>query len=829
MSYCVSINSLENLPVEETLLINYTVSCSGVWYLYQMATAYRNICASGWTVMYPNHQHPQHSDFPLHLATNGNYSATFAWNYGGIQGISAENFDESHSYLVQLSLLDHNCLNTGEPPGDPTGATGTTGNGGSGGGPTTGSPKIPQVPGGGGPFPGGPSIPAPATGKPGGGGGGPSGTASGPRGPAAGNPKVPAGPTTGGPAGPSAAAPTGPATGGPAGPSAAAPTGPTTGGPSGPSAPAPTAAPAGPTTGGPAGPSAPKPTVPPSGPTTGGPSGPSASAPTALGEPGPGPGQPVLGGIYHEPVNPNLPGAGETGIVTGAEPTLGEIIFTEPLVHPNTNVPYVPKEILSAAPSTNNSTPGPPVDPPGTQQSNYAPVTDWAALENKRVTQFTRPSSSPAGSTENDNLQFYPMHPSPTLPQGQVTNLLPPGGPDLSKPGDVIEGAILGNPESQLVNPSFSPLTEKINTFNTKNIDKTSKLDVIISSSDIIIGESIVISACFSSQQLTKAKMEITIQDNSRSSVVGSTAFLDIGPKKPLTCGVSANSSNYNLGGLIVTCRVSTEDGRLIAIKSNQIIVTDRFNNTSAYSSKVTQSNDVPDKILRHSKATDSAGNPCCVNISLKHNSSTFAILSSKTSQEEFSAVLQTFDTTNDSYSIAMYNAEGSLSDILSGQYLLSGSDLYSDSRYKVGGEEISPETHTAGLELSPISATQQVVVELSPAINNSEKDTFGKLFLKEGFNLREASGELTNVTADTYSVTVSLPYIKESYGLIVNGRAQGTVPSTYSENSVISNELGQATWNNVTLLSGEYYTVVQSKNGVINPFDIPVFNGRLL
>lgn len=123
MSECIRINSIEHLPIESTLLIHYTVLCTGFWDLNQMATAYRNICDEEWTVMYPNFQHPRHTDFPLDIPVAG-YRGVFAWNYDGVYGVSAENFDEAHSYLLQLSIFNFNCLYTGAAP---TGTNSNTG------------------------------------------------------------------------------------------------------------------------------------------------------------------------------------------------------------------------------------------------------------------------------------------------------------------------------------------------------------------------------------------------------------------------------------------------------------------------------------------------------------------------------------------------------------------------------------------------------------------------------------------------------------------------------------------------------------------------------
>lgn len=108
MSYCVNINSTEHLPQENTLLINYTITCSGLWDLLQLDTAYRNVCDDYWTVMYANIQHPRHTDFPISVGVNP-VNATYAWNYGGIQGIGPENFDPNHSYLVQLGIFNSSC------------------------------------------------------------------------------------------------------------------------------------------------------------------------------------------------------------------------------------------------------------------------------------------------------------------------------------------------------------------------------------------------------------------------------------------------------------------------------------------------------------------------------------------------------------------------------------------------------------------------------------------------------------------------------------------------------------------------------------------------
>lgn len=150
MPNCVGISRIDHLPNETTILIRYVIGCTGTWDLEQTLTAYRSVCDTDWTLMSPNYQHPQHTDLPITITSPG-YNATFAWNYGGIPGISSEDFNPSRSYLTQIGLYNLDCYYTGNPSntGTTTGSnTGTTTGGGSntGGGPII-IPIDPALPG----------------------------------------------------------------------------------------------------------------------------------------------------------------------------------------------------------------------------------------------------------------------------------------------------------------------------------------------------------------------------------------------------------------------------------------------------------------------------------------------------------------------------------------------------------------------------------------------------------------------------------------------------------------------------------------------------------
>ena len=114
--------STKHLPKENVLLIHYSVNTTGAWIYTLCHCGYRGVCKNDWTIMIPNHQHPLHTDArvsqPLFVLQSGQ-NGTFAWNYGGIVGVSPQDFASSHSYLVQLTMMDLNVCSGSGPPGGP--------------------------------------------------------------------------------------------------------------------------------------------------------------------------------------------------------------------------------------------------------------------------------------------------------------------------------------------------------------------------------------------------------------------------------------------------------------------------------------------------------------------------------------------------------------------------------------------------------------------------------------------------------------------------------------------------------------------------------------
>jgi hypothetical protein len=780
MSNCININGLELLAQEDTLLVHYSITCTGTWYLAQLSTAYRNVCDTEWTVMYPNHQHPRHTDFPI-LVTQPPYPATFAWNYGGIQGITAESFDEQHSYLVQLTIFDYDCFNTGQTnSGEPPGSGGTTGEppGGTTGQPGTGGPLIP-----GGSNPGGGNPPSPGGATPGGGTPGGQPGSSSPSNPTITTSPTPSGPTTGGPSGPNTGGPSGPSTGGPAGTTPPAPGGPTTGGPGSPSAPTPTT-----------------PTPRPGGPTTGGPGSPTSSTP-------PGTTVPPGGG---------LPG-------TSGEPNKLPI---EPISQFNEPSPWV---YLSPYPE-----PTPPINPNvlGTQTEVTTPVTNNTAYNTNVALTFNRPSNAGPGETLNPNLSFTSISTSPAIPGEPNNNIGIPqltSNVNFNQVNASSEGSIPGSLSSRLIGDRVVG-EATVNQINTSSLETSAFMDVLVASEVVTIGEPIVISCVFAPPTAMQARATITVQDVNHSVTVGRTSLLEVSTAAPLTCGTSTLSSLYNLGELVVTCIVHDMNDMVIGIKSILVSNIEEVNNGVYQSSKVTISEDIPSVICNHGGMSNEP-----VTLDLSNNRTKYVLLTAETSASNFSSVLQTDGAAQTPYSMSVFvpSGAGGFGEIFIGDegdgppidvpdlsgspgFISSQSVFSSSSRYTINEAEVYPHTHTVGIANATIPPATNVAVKLSATSTSTAE--YGKLYISSEFSLRTASG-----VASATSVTAYLPYGSETYGLILHGKASGQVPPTYTPNVTTTSNDGVGVWSGVALADGDYYSIVPSVNNVVNPFKLPV------
>lgn len=162
----LTIHQTTHLPSEKTLLVHYTVNETGSWIYSLCHCGYRGVCEDDWTIMIPNHQHPQHTDARpsqrLQIIAGGR-QGIFAWNYGGIVGVASEDFDSDHSYLAQLTMQkDCSPFSGGGNSGKGSTRTRSTGSvpgfTGKGGGGGTPIPPLPPFAGG------GPPAAVPATG-----------------------------------------------------------------------------------------------------------------------------------------------------------------------------------------------------------------------------------------------------------------------------------------------------------------------------------------------------------------------------------------------------------------------------------------------------------------------------------------------------------------------------------------------------------------------------------------------------------------------------------------------------------------------------------------
>lgn len=805
MPNCISINGLEHLANEQTLLIHYNILCTGTWYLSQLLTAYRNVCDTEWTVMYPNHQHPRHSDFPI-VVDNPGLGATFAWNYGGIQGISSENFDAYHSYLVQLTIFNYNCFNTGEtgstgtggsePTGTGTSGETNTGIGGFGGG---GGGRGPGPGGGGGGNPGVTVYIIPEW-RPPGGGGGSTVTPIEPLPPGGG----------GGPGGVYLPIPVEPLPpGGGGGPGGWLPM------------PLPPGEPGG--GGGGAGGGGilvePLP-LPPNIPNGG-----IGIIPIDPREPNPPGGGGGGGGVYLPfPVEPLPPGGGTnpggitpTLIIVEPNPPIikpipGGIIVEEP-VAPNYSEPepgiIIEPGIISAGNPPNSTDPG-TIGIATPEPGNTTVVTNSTPL----VTSYysaERPNQVPPGGTLNPFLQLTRIGEPNTnaLPGTNIIDLTSIEASSQGAPVNSLAGNVI------VTNANSSSVTSKI---PFSQIEYNSTIDIQCLTSEIFFGRPIVLSCFFRPITALRAKLVLSIQDTSRSFDVTSTPFIDANQNTPITCGGSFVSTVFNLGNVTAIVKAINENNQIIAAKSIQLVLLQPDNSGLNQYSAFTRDRDLP-TLLLNTPASPLANNP--VYISLPSNSSKYIIYKSNTTKSTISAVLKTRYNTEDRYSITILGEVGGKS--LSPGKTINIKELgYSNKKITINEEQVYLDYHNVGIKDIPTQGATTFVIELAPTTENIEGQSEGWLYVSEGFAVRPASAVVTSST-----ITATLPLAAHKYGLVINGKQKNSVPSNYVIKESTSTIQGITTWTSLALTKGDYFSIIESVNDVLNPFSTPIYQGQ--
>ena len=106
MVNAINIIGIEHVVEERTLFIHYNITLPGRWNLSQALTAYRNIIDEDWLVMFPNPSNPRHTNFPIVVQSSSSAIGTFAWSYDGIRGLGPESFDSTDSFLTQLTIFN---------------------------------------------------------------------------------------------------------------------------------------------------------------------------------------------------------------------------------------------------------------------------------------------------------------------------------------------------------------------------------------------------------------------------------------------------------------------------------------------------------------------------------------------------------------------------------------------------------------------------------------------------------------------------------------------------------------------------------------------------
>lgn len=517
-----------------------------------------------------------------------------------------------------------------------------------------------------------------------------------------------------------------------------------------------------------------------------------------------------------------LPGASGTGTGvadTGTGSTIPDDI--DPRYH----------QVFTGYNPTNPSQSGNPLDPSYPDQSN--PNSDLGnqepglpggsdqTLYDVKVWNYVRPSNNNSGDTQNPNINFQDIY-SPANPgQEPVTpgEAYPDSNPDLDNIGDHPDGQIPGLSATQMSFDAYGDQTT--NTYNINQVMPGSVIDIQVNKEEITQGEPIVISAFFQPSVAIDCYGILLASDDRNTYTVSATANISASPTTPLTCGGSINSNLLNLGNVVLTYIVRDLNNEVIGIKSVSTVVTSINNSGPVINNIPTLGSSLPDPIIYGSdNPISSSGNY----IDLYNNNAVYVYVESTASQQEISTLLTTNNTTKNRYTITAYTPDesGSLtftSGELSGSYITIPDVGFSDKKYQLENNEVYGHIHDVALTAT-LPSSKMVLLEVAPLAGSSNLNSDGYLYLSDNFNIRAVTSSCV-----PSSVTASVPLAMQKYGLVVNGRNPNNVPTTVYEST--SDLSGNITFVGFTLTNRDYYSIVASRRGIINPYYNVVHQGR--
>jgi hypothetical protein len=720
--------------------------------------------------MFPNHQHPRHTDLPIHVP-GGGATATFAWNYGGIRGISPENFDENHSFLTQLSFYDNNCSGV-TPTGTGTGITGTpTGTGltgeptgsGVGGGivlnppwwrPGGGSPPWPEPPG----PPGLPinvifqlnaGQPIPFFGQAG----------------FSGDPRI-TGETFMGVAGTAPIAQF-------------------------------NATPAN--------------------------IGSTTINQGAVGVSTVVPGRPVA-----DPFNATyLPGvvsnySQNVGVSWNAVNLMG--IEGEQRTNPisfnarNVGAQSIDQQDFRAVARPSNRAPGQVQESPPNLGGRHPSISSKPSVSPKVKERFgSDPDQIDIGAASFDQ--------------------------DLADVPGLLSSQLFTDEKGSDLSPTLS-LTQ----IDTSSVMPGSSILLVLGAEEVIHGKPIVVSCSFKPPVGTEvlAYGELYIMDNARRifSVDAVSSVIATG-SAPLVMAGSIISHKLPPGIFTVVAIIKGSDGKVIGVSSRRGAIRkplSRGSGDSAISRKTSLQIDydrLPPEILNAGNTKVSEEN--CVDLMFWEDKSWALIYDKKDTayNDTISAVLVVDPTKGtDKYKIEIYGNEmgtGALPE----EVLHSGALLArSEDRILLDDVELLPHSHTAGVLDSPSTTgnaldqdpmTPSLHVVLGPAAGNSSSDVRrAKFYMSDEVFLKNTTASVANFDGITADITLDTAYVFEELRLVVNGKESGTISSSFTGRSAVTNLSGVATWTGVPITYLDWYTSYYAGNGIFNPYRFAFFTGQL-
>jgi len=550
---------------------------------------------------------------------------------------------------------------------------------------------------------------------------------------------------------------------------------------------------------------------------------------------------------YIPGIQPQMPrGDSIPGDVVGGGDTLGPMT-EEPSTHffPGRPYPDIPPGIVSIDPYTPSTSYNPrPV---------VKPVADTAPqiFDQRPRSNIKRPDSTSAG--ESSRVDSFQVSIGKSI---AITEQFSLGENGISNSKSIqhnLSNTAYGTSEGHQVKYNFSLKStagvhydSNVLHFNPSSVVSNATILLEVPNLDVPIGEKLYAGAmCVTDAQAqVRGRLELWAIDNQNRSILLKTSEEKlVSPGNHVSIDTVIGTHNFVLGPITLTACLRDTSGRIAQITSKVINIRPALTITGVSSDlrireakNIITSNRLPSTIADFINIKDDP-----IPIYTKNNRDIFVILGKRVASDgKLGLVLVGSNNSSAaSYSIDVYSAI--LTELIGlprepgieeAQYIDNvpniipiGSDVNtrqlitkSSSRLILDGKPLYPESHLVGIPLTDVTSSE-VLLHIHPNTYTTESDYRElRLYTSSSFYLKPIEIILSKVSADIYDIGVSYPYVNEDIALLVHGKNPDSIPENYVLSYANSEEGGFATFLNVQIKDGDYYSILAKHYDQFNP-----------